>query len=133
MGASVPTLALSGQQLVRADKVRKMQIVVGQIRHAWREPAAERQMYRLVIDLGPVLGMRHLTSVITSLGPDAPEVVEGHLIGKRVLVGCRIEPKTVLGEVSEGLLFSMHPDVEEDTTSCPLFVSEQTPLGSVVW
>jgi tRNA-binding EMAP/Myf-like protein len=127
------SLAPAGQQLVKAEKVKRMQLAVGEICEAWREPAADRQMYRLVIDLGPVLGKRHITSVITNLGPDEPVNSAAQLIGKRVLVGGRIEWREVLGEVSQGLMCSGHTDPEEETVSFPLFVSEHMPVGTLVW
>ncbi len=134
--AVAPSLALAGQQLVKAEKVKRMQLAVGEIRQAWREPDAERPMYRLVIDLGPQVGSRNITSVITSLGPDVPLVSATQLIGKRVLVGARIEWREVLGEVSQGLMCSGHdpedPDLE-DLESFPLLVSERMPIGTLVW
>ena len=131
MVAAASVVASPGESLIKYEKLQKMHLCVGLIREARREPAAQLQMYRLVIDLGPQ-GLRHLTSVITGLGPDEPGAVEAQLIDKRVIVACQIVPRVILEEVSEGVLLSGYLDPQHRLGSFPIFVSEVLPLGSPV-
>lgn len=131
IAAASSVLAPPGESLIKYEKLQKMQLCVGLIREARREPEAQLQMYRLIIDLGPQ-GLRNLTSVITGLGPDEPGAVEQRLIGRRIMVGCRIEYKEILGQVSEGVVLSGYRDPEHRTESFPVFVSDDLPLGSPV-
>lgn len=131
MAAAASVVAPPGESLIKYEKLQKMHLCVGLIREARREPEAQLQMYRLVIDLGP-LGQRHLTSVITGLGPDEPGAVEHQLIGRQVIVGCRIEHKEILGQVSEGVVLSGYRDPEHRLGSFPIFISEAVPLGSPI-
>jgi tRNA-binding EMAP/Myf-like protein len=121
-----------GQSLVSYATLLALDLRVGQICVVTRDLRASRQMYRLVIDLGPTIGRRYIASVITGLGPDEPGVVEPQLLGQRVIVGCQVIPKQILGEVSEGVLLSGYRDLQHGQESFPILVSEQAPVGSPV-
>lgn len=118
--------------LVAPDALKAVGGHVGLILDAWRVPQARSHMYRMRIDLGPEIGMREVSSIITGLGPDEPDVVEQQLRGKRVIVGCRIAPRALPGGISNGMVFSGYLDSTTLTGSLPIFVDERLPVGSKV-
>ena len=128
----MPEVNAQDQPLVSYTSLLDLGLQIGQISAVRRDPRAARQMYRLVIDLGPALGFRQISSVITGMGVDAPNVVEPHLLGQQVIVGCQIAPRQILGEVSEGVLLSGYRDPQHGQGSFPILVSEQVPVGSPV-
>ncbi len=101
---------------------------VGRILTAQRIPEARKALYELTVDVGgPRPAIRTILSEITGLDDPAHQ-----LPGLVVVVGCHIQPKSILGRVSEGLLLTAYRDPARRQGSIPILAPEEVPVSSPV-
>lgn len=113
---------LTYAELLQAD------LRVGRVLSAQRIPQARKKLYEVRIDIGRfVPEVRAILSEITGLKDPTHQ-----LPGLLVVVGCGIQPRSILGRVSEGLLLTAYCDPEHRQGSMPILAPEGAPVGSQV-
>ena len=84
--------------MISIDDFSKCEIKIGTILSAEKVPDADR-LLKLSVDLGEDVGPRQIISGIAAYYPDA-----GVLIGKKVPVLSNLEPRTIRGLQSNGMI-----------------------------
>ncbi len=73
---------------------------VGRIVEVEDHATARKPMYKLTIDLGPELGRRTLVAGIKGF------YTRDELLGRKIIVVANLEPKSIAGIVSQGMLLA---------------------------
>ncbi|MFA5088394.1 MAG: methionine--tRNA ligase subunit beta [Candidatus Omnitrophota bacterium] len=105
--------------MVTIEDFRKLELVIGEIKEVREHPNADR-LYVLKVDTGK--GEKQLVAGIRLF------YGKEQLIGRRVVVVNNLEPATIRGEVSEGMLLAA---TDEKGTSV-LGADRDVQLGSIV-
>lgn len=92
----------------------KLELRIGTILNAGEFPEARKPAYKLTVDLGPEIGLKHSSAQITAIYNIK------QLIGRQVVCVCNLPPKQVgpftsevllLGSMNEsGEVILLHPD-----------------------
>jgi methionyl-tRNA synthetase len=108
------------------DAFAKLDLRVATIEQAEAHPNADR-LLKLQLDLGPDLGKRQICAGIRAFyAPD-------ELVGKQVIVVANLEPRTIRGEPSNGMLLAASAeDAGQITDVVVLAPVRPTPPGSTV-
>jgi len=84
---------------IKFDDWQKLDLRVGEIKKVEEIENADK-LYKLEIDLGNELGKRTLIAGIKE------HYLQEKLIGKKVIVFCNLEPKTIRGIESNGMILA---------------------------
>jgi tRNA-binding protein len=85
--------------VVTVEAVEKLDVRVGTI-EAVEDVAGSRKLVRLTVDFGD-----HKRRILAGLKQERPDARE--IQGKQALFVINLEPRTMAGEVSEGMLFDI--------------------------
>ena len=102
------------------EEFKKLQFVVGQIKEVKEHPNADR-LYVLQVDTGAG-GIRQVVAGIRKAY--APE----QLLGRRIVLVANLEPATIRGEVSNGMILA----ASDETAMSVLSPDKDIALGSIV-
>jgi len=78
---------------------QKLDLRVGEIKEVSEIPGLD-EILKLQVDLGEELGERTLLAGLKRF------ITPGALVGRQIIVVTNLEPKTIRGEVSEGMLLA---------------------------
>lgn len=92
-GASKPRISI--------DDLSKIEVRVGVVQSAERVPETDK-LLRLVVDFGEEGGARQIISGIAAYVPET-----GSLVGRQLLFVTNLEPRTIRGLESNGMLFAV--------------------------
>ncbi|MFO8013854.1 MAG: hypothetical protein R6X20_11195 [Phycisphaerae bacterium] len=107
---------------ISIQEFQKVDLRVGRVTDVRHHPNASK-LYVMDVDLGPELGTRQM---VAGLKPYmAPDALEGQL----VVVVANLEPATLRGEKSEGMLLAAQ---EGDTVVCLTTASPLAPGAKVL-
>ena len=102
------------------DNFASLDIRVGRIVSAEDHTLARKPMYRLSVYLGPELGERTIVAGIKE------RYTKEELVGKKIVCVANLEPKTIAGVESHGMLLA----AEGDDSLCLLVPDREMPEGS---
>ena len=105
--------------MITIDDFKKLELIVGQIKEAQDHPNADK-LYLLKIDTGSEI--KQLVAGIKK------SYTKEELIGKRVVVVNNLEPATIRGEVSNGMLLA----ATDENGVVILITEKEVALGSKV-
>ena len=108
--------------MITYDDFKKLEIKIGKIVSAEKIEESEK-LVKLMVDLGEETGPRQIVAGIALAYPDA-----GELVGKEIPVLTNLEPKTLMGYESNGMILA--GDNEGKPTL--LHPADEVPPGSVV-
>ncbi len=127
---NVPTIATekpvdtavpeTGKPRITIDDFSKIEVKIGTVRSAERVPETDK-LLRLMIDFGEESGPRQIVSGIAAYVPE-PET----LIGRQLAFVTNLEPRTIRGLESNGMLFA----VGSGTTFAFLTPDREVPPGT---
>ena len=106
---------------VSIDTFAQLDIRIGKIMEVDDIPLARKPMYRLKIDFGP-LGEKQC------VGGIKPYYTKDQLLGKQVAAVVNLQPKSVVGVVSECMMLASFTETE----LALLMPDKEIPLGSKV-
>ncbi len=86
---------------ISIDEFSKIEVKVGSVQSAERVPETDK-LLRLTVDFGEEGGPRQIVSGIQAYVPE-PEA----LIGRQLAFVTNLEPRTICGLVSDGMLFAV--------------------------
>ncbi len=109
--------------MVTFDEFARLEIRVGRIVSADDHEQARKPMYRLTVDLGPEVGKRTIVAGIKAW------YAKEELVGKEVACIVNLDPKTIAGVESRGMLLAAGDGVEALSL---LTVDRQVSEGSMV-
>lgn len=89
---------------ITLDDFSKIEVKIGTVRSAERVPETDK-LLRLLIDFNEESGPRQIVSGIASYVPD-PE----SLVGRQLAFVTNLEPRTIRGLESNGMLFAVGAD-----------------------
>lgn len=115
--ATVPVKPQVGVEPLLALDVR-----VGRITDVAPFPEARKPAWKLVVDLGPVLGERRASAQLTAYSPE-------ELMGRQVVCATNLGSRRIAGFTSEVLVLAA---LEADGTPRLLTPDRDVPTGSVV-
>ena len=106
--------------MISFEDFKKLDIKIGKILSAEKIPDSEK-LIKLVVDDGE--GERQL---IAGIGEAYPDVEE--LVGKEIPILANLEPKKLMGEMSEGMILAA------DNEGLPVLIhpDKEIPPGSIV-
>lgn len=107
--------------MISWEDFEKVDLRIGTIVEAREFPEAKRPAYKLVVDLGPELGLKKSSAQITDLYNSA------ELIGKQVLCVCNFPPKQIGPHLSEILVTGLY---NEDNKVVLTTVDKIVPNGT---
>lgn len=90
--------------MISIDDFKKIEVKVGTVRLAERVPETDK-LLRLMVDFGEEAGSRQIISGIASYVSE-PE----SLIGRQLAFVTNLEPRTIRGLESNGMLFAVGSD-----------------------
>lgn len=105
---------------ISIDEFSKIEVSVGTVKTAERVPETDK-LLRLTVDFGESSGARQIVSGIASYVPDPAT-----LLGKQLAFVTNLEPRTIKGLESNGMLFA----VGEGETFAFLTPSKEVPPGT---
>jgi len=105
---------------ISIDEFSKIEVKVGTVRSAERVPETDK-LLRLMVDFNEETGPRQIISGITAYVPE-PEL----LIGRQLSFVTNLEPRTIRGFESNGMLFA----VGEGDSFAFLTPDRDTPPGT---
>jgi methionine--tRNA ligase beta chain len=107
--------------MVSFEDFKKLEIKIGKVISAERIPNSDK-LVKLMFDIGEA-GPRQILVGIAEFFPDLSA-----LIGKEVPIILNLEPRTMAGEVSNGMMLAA------DTEGRPILLhpAEEVPPGSIV-
>lgn len=106
-------------EIITLDEFKRVQIRVATIRAVERIPKSDK-LYKLTVDLG--------TETCTLVAGIAETYTPEELIGRQIAVIVNLQPATIRGVVSEGMLLAV--DVEGKAVL--LSPDREVPNGSIV-
>lgn len=86
---------------ISIEEFSKIEVKIGTVQSAERVPETDK-LLRLMVDFGEVEGPRQIISGIAAYAPD-PAV----LIGRQLAFVTNLEPRTIKGFESNGMLFAV--------------------------
>lgn len=89
---------------ISIDEFSKIEVSVGTVRTAERVPETDK-LLRLTVDFGEESGPRQIVSGIAAYVPE-PEA----LVGRQLAFVTNLEPRTIRGLESNGMLFAVGSD-----------------------
>ena len=89
---------------ISIDEFSKIEVSVGTVQSAERVPDTDK-LLRLVVDFGEESGPRQIVSGIAGYAPE-PEA----LVGRQLAFVTNLEPRTICGLESNGMLFAVGSD-----------------------
>jgi methionyl-tRNA synthetase len=89
---------------INIDEFSKIEVKVGTVRTAERVPETDK-LLRLTVDFGEEAGPRQIVSGIAAYVPE-PEA----LVGRQLAFVTNLEPRTIKGLESNGMLFAVGSD-----------------------
>jgi methionine--tRNA ligase beta chain len=98
-GAAASEIESTSEGMINMHGFSKIDIRVGRILDVEDVPTARKPMYKLRVDLGEV-GIR---SIVAGIGGN---YTKDELIDKRIAVVTNLEPKSIAGEMSHGMLLA---------------------------
>ena len=104
------------------DEFRNLDLRVGVITGVEDHPTARKPMYKLEVDLGSELGKRTVVAGIKN------SYTREELLGKKVICVANLEPKSVAGIESQGMLLA----AEDSGVISLLTIDRDLPQGSAV-
>lgn len=119
MAADTRPRTTSRSPMVTIDDFKKFEFMVAQIKEAKEHPNADR-LYVLQVDDGTQV-RQMVAGIRQAYTPEA-------LIGKKVIIVANLEPATIRGEVSQGMVLA----ASDDTTLGLLTPERDVKLGSKV-
>lgn len=105
---------------ITIDEFSKIEVKVGTVKTAERVPETDK-LLRLTVDFGEEAGPRQIVSGIQKYVPEADA-----LIGKQLCFVTNLEPRTIKGLESNGMLFA----VGEDDNFAFLTPHKEVPPGT---
>lgn len=93
---------VTSPELIDIDQFMKVELRVAVIESAEQLPKSKK-LLKLIVDLGP-LGKRQILSGIAQFYEAAT------LVGRKIVVVANLQPATLMGEKSEGMLLAGSPD-----------------------
>ena len=115
--------------MISIDDFKKLEIRVGKILSAEKIPDTDK-LLKLSVDFGEA-APRQIVSGIATHFPDAAV-----LVGKRVAFAANLEPRTIRGLESQGMILAVSGEGAADGTFAPSFSLLETnvdiPPGSLV-
>ena len=102
----------------------KVQFKVGSVVEAERKVGSEK-LIRMVVDFGEMIGKKTVLSGIAKWYD--PE----HLVGKKTVFVMNVEPRKIMDEMSEAMLFAA--DAGEHSEVSLLILDKDVPEGSNVY
>ncbi|MHB8710321.1 MAG: hypothetical protein ACYC6X_02090 [Minisyncoccota bacterium] len=105
---------------ISIDEFSKIEVKVGTVRSAERVPETDK-LLRLMVDFGEEAGPRQIVSGIVAYVPE-PE----SLVGRQLAFVTNLEPRTIRGLESNGMLFA----VGADESFAFLAPSREVPPGT---
>lgn len=106
--------------MITLEDLKKAEIRVGTVVSAERVPETDK-LLRLMVDLGEETGPRQIISGIAAYVEDAAD-----LVGKQLSFVTNLEPRTIKGLESNGMLFA----VGEGDTFAFLTPHKEVPPGT---
>lgn len=86
---------------IAIDEFSKIEVQIGTVLEAERVPDTEK-LLRLTVDLGEPAGPRQIVSGIATYAPDPAA-----LVGRQLAFAANLEPRTIRGLESNGMLFAV--------------------------
>jgi methionyl-tRNA synthetase len=120
---STETVKSTNDDFINIDLFAKVQLRVAKIESAEMVPKSKK-LIKLQVDLGPKIGKRQILSGVAQYY--TPE----SLIGKRIVVVANLQPATLMGETSQGMLLAASN--EDGNALCILEPAENIELGATV-
>ncbi len=114
------------QQLATIDDFAKLEIRIGRIK-AVEEIPESHKLLKFQVDFGLDLGTRQILSGIKASYPEFDQ-----LVGQKVLAITNFPPRTMLGQVSNGMLLSARQSSTDQLVLINPDVAEQLELGAQV-
>lgn len=109
--------------MINFDEFKKIEVRVGEIKSAEKVPDTDK-LFRLEVDFGEE-ELRQIISGVSAYFEDPEE-----LVGKKTTFVTNLEPRTIRGLESNGMIFAAHAE-EGDQFS--LLLPDQTmPVGTLV-
>lgn len=105
------------------DEFKKVEIRVGEIMSAEKVEKSEK-LLKLSVDFGEEIGRRQIVSGIQAYFPD-----EQLLVGKKCMFVTNLEPRSLMGLQSNGMLFAVGG--KNDNPFSILEVSKETKNGTL--
>ena len=90
--------------MITIDEFSKIEVRVGTVRHAERVPDTDK-LLRLIVDFAEETGPRQIISGINAYVQEPEE-----LIGRQLAFVTNLEPRTIKGLESNGMLFAVGSD-----------------------
>lgn len=109
------------------DEFKKLELKVVHVREASRVEGSEK-LLKLVVELGATSdgGVNEAHQIIAGIGKAyEPET----LIGKSIVIVANLDPRTLMGLESQGMVLAAHG---EDGTPVLLFPEKDVPSGSEI-
>ena len=106
--------------MISIDEFNKIEVKVGTVKSAERVPETDK-LLRLVVDFAEESGPRQIVSGINAYVSDPEE-----LIGRQLAFVTNLEPRTIKGLESNGMLFA----VGSDDTFAFLTPDREVPPGT---
>ncbi|MBI5405649.1 methionine--tRNA ligase [Candidatus Kaiserbacteria bacterium] len=89
---------------ISIDEFGKIEVKIGTVRSAERVPDTDK-LLRLIVDFNEDAGPRQIISGIAAYAPDPAT-----LVGKQLAFATNLEPRTIHGLESDGMLFAVGAD-----------------------
>ncbi|TSC66205.1 MAG: methionyl-tRNA synthetase [Candidatus Berkelbacteria bacterium Gr01-1014_85] len=112
------------QQLATIDDFAKLEIRIGRVLAVETIPESHK-LLKFQIDFGLEVGSRHILSGIKASYPDYDQ-----LVGQKVLAIINFPPRTMLAEVSNGMLLSARQPSSGQLILINPDVADQIELGA---
>ena len=112
--------------MISIDDFKKLEIRIGHILSAEKVPETDK-LLKLSVDFGEATGPRQIVSGISAYYPDPAA-----LIGKKCAFAYNLEPRTIKGLESQGMILAVSCDMENGNFFSLLETSADVPPGSAV-
>lgn len=109
--------------MINFDEFKKVEVTVGEIKVAEKVPDTDN-LFRLEVDFGEEEN-RQIISGISAYFEDPAE-----LIGKKTTFVTNLEPRTIRGLESNGMIFAAH--TEENDQFSLLLPDQSIPVGTKI-
>lgn len=120
-------ISLLGLGMATYDEFKALDLRVARVREASRVEGSEK-LLKLIVELGapPDGGVNETRQIVAGVGKTyEPEA----LIGKSIAIVANLDPRTLMGLESQGMVLAAHG---EDGTPVLLFPEREVPSGSEI-
>lgn len=107
--------------LIKYDDFAKVEFKVGEIKEATKVEDSEK-LLRLIVNFGEEKEKLVFSGIAKNYEPD-------YLIGKKTIFVTNVEPRKIMGEMSEAMIFA----AENEETISLLLLDKDLPNGSKVF